>query len=115
MIDDDPEARELVSRLLEKNGFSVEFAENGQQGLDRLDEGISLIILDLSMPVMDGFEFLTHFNARDIDNPPQIIVFSGMDHDDTLRGTLEGMGLGILDKNDTGLEARLQALSAQIA
>lgn len=115
VIDDDPEARELVSRLLEKDGFSVEFAENGQQGLDKLKQGISLIILDLSMPVMDGFEFLTHFNALDMDSPPQIIVFSGMDLDDTLRGTLEGMGLGILDKNDSGLEARLQALSAQIA
>ena len=115
VIDDDPEARELVSRLLEKDGFSVAFAENGQQGLDKLEQGISLIILDLSMPVMDGFEFLTHFNALNMDNPPQIIVFSGMDLDDTLRGTLEGMGLGILDKNDSGLEARLQALSAQIA
>ena len=115
VIDDDPEARELVSRLLEKDGFSVEFAENGQQGLDKLEQGISLIILDLSMPVMDGFEFLTHFNALDMDNPPQIIVFSGLDLNDTLRGTLEGMGLDILDKNDTGLEARLQALSAQIA
>jgi signal transduction histidine kinase/DNA-binding response OmpR family regulator len=115
IIDDDSEARDLVSRLLEKDGFSVTFAENGQQGLDKLEEGVNLIILDLSMPVMDGFEFLTHFNALDMDNPPQIIVFSGMDLDDTLRGTLEGMGLGILDKNDSGLEKRLQALSAQIA
>ena len=115
VIDDDSEARDLVSRLLEKDGFSVAFAENGQQGLDKLEEGISLIILDLSMPVMDGFEFLTHFNALQMENPPQIIVFSGMDLDDTLKGTLEGMGLGILDKNDSGLEKRLQALSAQIA
>ena len=115
VIDDDPEARDLVSRLLEKDGFSVTFAENGQQGLDKLEEGVSLIILDLSMPVMDGFEFLTHFNALQMNNPPQIIVFSGMDLDDTLRGTLEGMGLGILDKNDSGLEKRLQTLSAQIA
>jgi signal transduction histidine kinase/CheY-like chemotaxis protein len=115
VIDDDPEARDLVSRLLEKDGFSVTFAENGQQGLEKLEEGVSLIILDLSMPVMDGFEFLTHFNALQMDNPPQIIVFSGMDLDDTLRGTLEGMGLEILDKNDSGLEKRLQALSAQIA
>ena len=115
VIDDDPEARDLVSRLLEKDGFAVEFAENGREGLDKLEEGVSLIILDLSMPVMDGFEFLTHFNALQMDNPPQIIVFSGMDLDDTLRGTLEGMGLGILDKNDTDLEKRLQALSAQIA
>jgi adenylate cyclase len=115
VVDDDPEARDLVSRLLEKDGFAVEFAENGREGLDKLEEGLSLIILDLSMPVMDGFEFLTHFNALQMDNPPQIIVFSGMDLDDTLRGTLEGMGLGILDKNDAGLEKRLQALSAQIS
>ena len=115
VIDDDPEARDLVSRLLEKDGFSVAFAENGQQGLDKLEEGINLIILDLSMPVMDGFEFLTHFNALQMDTPPKIIVFSGMDLDDILRGTLEGMGLEILDKKDSGLEKRLQALSTKIA
>jgi signal transduction histidine kinase/DNA-binding response OmpR family regulator len=114
VIDDDPEARDLVSRLLSKDGFSVKYAKNGQEGLSQLNESINLIILDLSMPVMDGFEFLTHFNALEMQTPPQIIVFSGMDLDDTLRGTLEGMGLDILDKNDSGLAERLQALSAQI-
>jgi signal transduction histidine kinase/DNA-binding response OmpR family regulator len=114
VIDDDSEARDLVSRLLEKDGFTVSYAQNGKEGLDQLKEGVNLIILDLSMPVMDGFEFLTHFNALEMQSPPQIIVFSGMDLDDTLRGTLEGMGLDILDKNDSGLERRLQTLSAQI-
>ena len=115
VIDDDAEARDLISRLLEKDGFTVAFAENGQQGLDKLEKGISLIILDLSMPVMDGFEFLTHFNALQMDNPPQIIVFSGIELDETLRGTLEGLGLEILDKKDAGLEKRLQTLSKQMA
>jgi CheY-like chemotaxis protein len=115
VIDDDPEARDLVSRLLEKDGFSVTFAENGQQGLDKLEEGVSLIILDLSMPVMDGFEFLTHFNALNMDNPPQIIVFSGMDLDDTLRATFGVRGGVFLENHDSGLEKRLQALSTQIA
>ena len=54
IIDDDAQARDLLIRLLSSNGFELSTAEN----LDQLNESLDLIILDLSMPVMDGFEFL---------------------------------------------------------
>ena len=117
IVDDSGFARKQVIRALPKD-WPVEISQagNGIEALEKIEQGLGdVVLLDLTMPVMDGFEFLTHFNALQMDNPPQIIVFSGMDLDDTLRGTLEGMGLEILDKNDSGLEKRLQALSAQIA
>ena len=42
-------------------------ASNGQVGLDALDRNFDLIILDLSMPIMDGFEFLSEFAKRKFD------------------------------------------------
>lgn len=60
LVDDDEDARLLMRTLLEKEGFEVQEAEDGQKGLDLLKAGpdFSLAILDLCMPAMDGAEVL---------------------------------------------------------
>ena len=59
VIEDDVDTREMIARFLEFEGFAVETAANGRQALDRLDQGARacVILLDLMMPVMDGWEF----------------------------------------------------------
>jgi CheY-like chemotaxis protein len=60
IIEDDSDIRRHLKRLLESEGYTVEQAENGQAALDLLALSTalpSMIILDLMMPVMDGFEF----------------------------------------------------------
>ena len=59
VVEDDPDTREMIGRFLELEGFTVIFAANGKQALDRLGAGASacVILLDLMMPVMDGWEF----------------------------------------------------------
>lgn len=49
----------MLARFLELEGFNVETAANGRQALDRLEAGTpaSIILLDLMMPVMDGWQF----------------------------------------------------------
>ena len=111
VVDDDPEARDLLTRLLSSNGISTITAENGKEGLEQLGNELDLIILDLSMPVMDGFEFLTHFNAKVMENPPKIIIFSGMELDDTLRATLESVHVGFIDKNDSDISTKLRQMA----
>ncbi|MDA0374768.1 MAG: response regulator [Planctomycetota bacterium] len=60
VVEDDEPIRSLVERTLEDAGFAVDAAENGQVGLERVAAGRpDLVLLDLMMPVMDGFEFLT--------------------------------------------------------
>ncbi len=59
IIDDRWENRAVIVNLLEPIGFIVMVAENGQIGLDKTRENLpDLVITDLSMPIMDGFEFL---------------------------------------------------------
>jgi putative two-component system response regulator len=60
VVDDEPAVRATLSSLLEKAGYSVESAPNGQAGLRLLQRGPvpDLIVLDLMMPVMTGFEVL---------------------------------------------------------
>ena len=78
-MDDDADLRDAMSMLLELGGYSVETACDGTQALDTLRGGLqpSLILLDLMMPGMDGFQFV---NEKRQD--PQlcripVIIYSG--------------------------------------
>ena len=59
IIEDDVDTREMLGTFLELEGYHVETAANGRQALDRLANGTSVcvIVLDLMMPVMDGWQF----------------------------------------------------------
>jgi two-component system chemotaxis response regulator CheY len=58
-IDDSKAIRDMVAFTLGNAGYRVIEAENGLQGLDKLrSEPVSLVIVDLNMPVMNGFEFI---------------------------------------------------------
>lgn len=59
IVEDDVDTREMLGRFLELEGYHVETAANGRQALDRLAEGVqpSVILLDLMMPIMDGWQF----------------------------------------------------------
>ena len=60
LIEDERDLRETLKLLFELEGFRVAAAQNGREGLDLLDksEPPCLIVLDLMMPVMNGWEFL---------------------------------------------------------
>jgi CheY-like chemotaxis protein len=82
VIDDDPDSREALCDLLELLGYEVGSAENGLEGLRYLSSkqlSPSLILLDLYMPVMDGWEFMRqlHGNPGTADLP--VIVLSAAD------------------------------------
>jgi two-component system, chemotaxis family, chemotaxis protein CheY len=68
VVDDDPDLRALVAELLSERGYAVVVACDGQDAVELLEEGLRpcLIVLDLSMPRMDGWTFLAHLreNAR---------------------------------------------------
>lgn len=66
VVDDRWENRAVLSSLLEPLGFTILDAENGQVGLEVLrTQDPDLVILDLAMPVMNGFEFLRHIRSTD--------------------------------------------------
>jgi signal transduction histidine kinase/DNA-binding response OmpR family regulator len=65
VIEDDAPTREMLQRMLEREGFAVAEAADGRAGLDRLaEQRPSLILLDLLMPQMNGFEFLAELQTR---------------------------------------------------
>jgi CheY-like chemotaxis protein len=64
IVEDDRHELRALSEFLERKGYSVIEAQNGWEALDDLRNGaaVSLVLLDLSMPVMDGWEFLKRQN-----------------------------------------------------
>ena len=64
VIEDNSDLRESISEILALNGFLASAVENGKAALDMLEQSQTppaLILLDLTMPVMDGVTFLKHF------------------------------------------------------
>jgi signal transduction histidine kinase/CheY-like chemotaxis protein len=76
VLDDDPTTQQMLETMLKKAGLQVSIAENGRVGLERVSEKQpDLILLDLMMPEMDGFEFLIHLRKReDWCNIPVIVL-----------------------------------------
>ncbi|HYH10150.1 MAG TPA: response regulator [Thermoanaerobaculia bacterium] len=78
VIDDDLAIRVLLQAVLKRMKFDVELAEDGAAGLERLqrDSGFDLILLDLMMPRLNGYEFIDAISQRHPDQRPHIIVFT---------------------------------------
>jgi PAS domain S-box-containing protein len=75
VVDDGAENRELLSLVLAEQGLWVEEAENGQQALDKVAAGgIDLILMDMNMPVMDGYTAVKALRAQGTTTP--IVAFS---------------------------------------
>jgi CheY-like chemotaxis protein len=66
VIEDEHDLREMMRDALELNGYAVVTAENGQDALDKLSgiENLGLVILDLLMPVMNGWDFVEKMRER---------------------------------------------------
>jgi two-component system, chemotaxis family, chemotaxis protein CheY len=77
VVDDDPDILDALSEILEAEGYGVTRARNGQEALDRLEPSPpGLILLDLMMPVMDGWEFARRMRQRspEVSNLPIIVL-----------------------------------------
>ncbi|MHB8146109.1 MAG: PAS domain-containing hybrid sensor histidine kinase/response regulator [Vulcanimicrobiaceae bacterium] len=80
LVEDDATTRAMMRRMLEKYGWSVIEAQNGKVGLDRMSEAVpDIILLDLTMPVMDGFEFAAELRRRDDWRAVPVIVLTAKD------------------------------------
>ncbi len=92
IIEDETAIAELEKDYLELSGFEVELEEDGSRGLTRaLDEDFDLLILDLMLPGLDGFEICRRF--REVKNTPIIMISAKKEDIDKIRG----LGLGADD------------------
>ena len=105
IIDDDENTRDLLSRMLKEGGWVPKTAKDGKEGLDQLGEDPALIVLDLEMPRMDGFEFLNQYieTVNEEDRCP-ILVYSGKDLTDVQKELLENNVEGLVRKDEVSMD-----------
>ncbi len=77
IVDDDENTRDLLAKIINSEGYLSIDAKNGEDALERAKEKPDLIVLDLDMPRMDGFEFIEASRELGLNIP--IVVFSGKD------------------------------------
>jgi signal transduction histidine kinase/DNA-binding response OmpR family regulator len=100
VIEDEEPVRDMVSSMLKKEAWHVIEADNGQVALDKLEEDLpDLIILDLMMPVMDGFEFLQKIKQDDRYNNIPIIILTADDINNDEKRYLEDSVTSIIQKS----------------
>ncbi len=92
IVEDDLTLRQLFQSVLTKNGYAVTGVSNGKEGLDEIDKGyFDLIISDIMMPVMDGYQFVSSMREAGILTPVMMI---------TAKDAFEDMRLGFLSGTD---------------
>ncbi len=87
VVDDEQTVRHFLQRVLETAGYTVITAANGLEALEKMSQfDISLVLLDIMMPGLDGFEVLDHMR-QDEDNTP-VIMLTGIQEAPTKIDTL---------------------------
>jgi hypothetical protein len=109
VVEDDADTRELVRRTLEKEGWTVDEAENGRVGLERVAAAApDLILLDLMMPEMDGFDFLEAVRERMPAERIPVVVVTAKELTDADRQRLAGRVETVVEKGGTSRDRLLE-------
>lgn len=90
IVEDDDFLRTLAVNKLNSSGFLVDTAVDGQSGLEKaLSTPYDVIILDLLLPIMDGFQVLSSLRSRQALNKHRIIVFSNLGTEDDIKRVID--------------------------
>jgi adenylate cyclase len=112
VVDDDPVNRALLTRFLEQDDYRVDAAADGRQALERLQaEPFDLVLLDVVMPNMDGYEVLTEMQRDEALRHVPVVMITALDDVDTAVKCIESGADDYLPKpfDPVVLRARLKA------
>lgn len=79
VVDDDPTQRRLIQAVLERDGFAVSHAQNGDEAIQHLNSGagVDVVLLDLIMPGISGQDTLVEMRARGFNQPVIVLTATG--------------------------------------
>jgi twitching motility two-component system response regulator PilG len=88
VVDDEEDIRKTVAKLIEKRAHRVISVADGRAALDALEAGakIDLVILDILMPAMDGYQTLAEMHARKLEGIPVIMLTAKSTDHDMMKG-----------------------------
>jgi CheY-like chemotaxis protein len=105
LVDDDADSRTLITRMLEREGWQLRTAINGNAAIRILKKSVpAMIVLDLKMPGMNGLEFLEVIGKNPAWAKVPVVVVTSMDITQEMRDVLTPRTLGILRKGQFARE-----------
>lgn len=105
IVEDDNSIREILVEKFESEGFTVLDGANGQEGLEKFNSAkIDLILLDLYMPVMDGYTFLDKLRVLPTGKDMPVVVLSNLVDHDYVVSAFDKHVANYLLKTNTGLD-----------
>ena len=114
VVDDSPDVRRLILEVIDTMGVVAKEAINGQQALAMVDQDMPrVIILDLMMPVMNGFTLITQLHSRKPGQPIPVILLSGVADDHQMK-SLPGV-VGVLRKGSFSIDELSAVLRVALA
>ena len=116
VVEDDAPTRELLVRVLEKRGWRVAEARNGREALDAVARfEPRLVLLDLMMPEMDGFEFLESIRRTEMGRSIPVIVLTAKTLTEEDRRRLNGSVERVIQKGACSLEDLMKEIQVAVA
>jgi signal transduction histidine kinase/CheY-like chemotaxis protein len=116
IVEDDADTRAWLARMLREDGWTVAEAANGREGLARLADAMpDIVLLDLIMPEMDGFEFLDELRRHEAWRRLPVVVVTAAELSAEDHERLNGSVLKVLHKAGTSREALLADLHELVA
>ncbi|MBU2109629.1 response regulator [Patescibacteria group bacterium] len=96
IIDDDEFLVDMYSIKFREQGFDVEIAFSGNEAIEKIKSGLNpdMILVDLVMPNMDGFEFLREIKNKGIAKNSKLIILTNLGQEDDIK---KGLALGADD------------------
>jgi CheY-like chemotaxis protein len=107
VVDDDRDIRATLAELLQLEGYDVETAGDGLEALAKLDAGLqpTVVLVDLMMPVMNGFELLKQLRCNRADQSlPVIVISANRDYD------AEDLGVAAVLRKPFDIEGLLRSV-----
>jgi CheY-like chemotaxis protein len=78
VVDDEPAIRALVAKIVERAGHPVDSARDGAEAIEKLEaQQYAVVVLDLMMPIVDGYALIEHLKRRGGPRPAIIVVSAG--------------------------------------
>jgi len=115
IVDDNEFFPKLIQGELEHLGYAVEVVPDGQSALDRITQSIpTLLLLDLIMPKVDGFDVLLELNKRGIVKQLKILVFSNLSQAEDIKRVKELGASDYIVKQDLSFESVVNKIKAYL-
>ena len=115
VVDDDENLRLVLTDKLKASGFEASSAENGEEGLKKsLEDHPDLILLDILMPIMDGWEMLGKLRTDEWGKKVKVVMLTGVEDAEAVAKAVQDGSFAYLIKTHEGMDSIVEKVEEML-